>query len=66
MNNSYVKYEKITLWTAITRYEIRNPWDYSALDHILDQMDACIECKILNSDAEELDLVPKSQTSLAS
>ena len=51
-----VKFEKITLWTAIQTY---GPSDggISALDHILPVLEQLGECTILDYDGEDYQLV---------
>ena len=58
-----VKYEKVTLWTAVDVYDETN--SISASDYITTKIDDYSSLKIIDIDAEELVLTPKPQTPLA-
>ena len=51
-----VKFEKITLWTAIQTFGL-NDRGMSALDHILPALEQLGECQILDYDGEDYQLV---------
>ena len=51
-----VKFEKITLWTAIKTYGPISQ-GMSALDHIIPALDQLGECQILDCDGEDYKLV---------
>jgi hypothetical protein len=55
-----VKFEKITLWTAIQTYGPSDKYvgrGMSALDHILPELEQLGECTILDYDGEDYQLV---------
>ena len=58
-----VKYEKVTLWTAVDVYDETN--SISASDYITTKIDDYSSLKIIDIDAEELVLTPQPQPPLA-